>query len=133
MTLLEVYLVTLLLACSYAYWSGGETEKQAAVIMVAGSVLTGLMATGWRSVDLGVLVVDLAVLVALVVLMLRTDKYWLLWITAFHVIGVLTHVARLIDPAILPQAYAIGQGFWAYPMLVTLVLGVSENRRRHAA
>lgn len=130
MLLLEIYLVTLLLTCSYAFWNGGVTEKQGAGIMVAGSVLTALAGTGWRGVNFGVLLVDLAVLIALVVLMLRTDKYWLIWITAFHVIGVLTHVAKLIDPVILPKAYSIGQGFWAYPMLIALVMGVGEERRR---
>ena len=133
MILIEIYLVTLLLSCSYAYWNGGETEKLGAAIMVAGSVLTALMATGWRGVNIGVLVVDVAVLVALVVLMLRTDKYWLLWVTAFQVICVLTHFARLINPAILSRAYSIGEGFWAYPMLMALSLGVSENRRRSVA
>jgi hypothetical protein len=128
--LLEIYLATLLLACSYAYRNGGVTEKQGAGIMVVGSILTALMGTGWQGVNFGVLLVDLAVLVALVVLMLRTDKYWLLWMTAFHVIGVLTHIAKMIDPLILPRAYSIGQGFWAYPMLVALAMGVSEERRR---
>jgi hypothetical protein len=128
--LLELYLVALLLVCSYAYWNGGVTEKRGAGIMVAGSLLTALVGTGWRGVNSGVLLVDLAVLVALVFLMLRTDKYWLLWMTAFHVIGVLTHIAKMIDPVILPRAYSIGQGFWAYPMLVALVMGVSEERHR---
>lgn len=133
MILLEIYLVTLLLACSYAYWNGGATEKQGSAIMVAGSVLTALMGTGWHGVNFGVLLVDLAVLATLVVLMLRTDKYWLLWMTAFHLIGVLTHIAKLIDPTILVRANAIGQGFWAYPMLIALALGVSKERRRSKA
>ncbi|MBW8911111.1 MAG: hypothetical protein JF564_04320, partial [Sphingomonas sp.] len=94
------------------------------------SVLTALMGTGWQGVNFGGLLVDLAVLVALVLLMLATDKYWLLWMTAFHVIGVLTHIARLIDPMIVPRAYSIGQGFWAYPMLIALTMGVSEERGR---
>lgn len=130
MILLEIYLVTLLLGCSYAFWNGGVTEKQGAGIMIAGSVLTALVGTGWHGVNFGVLLVDLTVLVALVLLTLRTDKYWLLWMTAFHVIGVLTHIAKLIDPGIVPRAYSIGQGFWAYPMLVALILGVSEERYR---
>jgi hypothetical protein len=130
--LLEIYLVTLLLVCSYAYWNGGTTEKRGAGIMVAGSVLTALMGTGWRGPNFGVLLVDLGVLAALMVLMLRTDKYWLLWMTAFQLIGVMSHIARLMDAAILPRAYSIGQGFWAYPMLMALSLGVSEECHRKA-
>lgn len=130
MILLELYLVTLLVVCSYAYWNGGAIEKQGAGIMILGSILTAIMGTGWHGVNFGVLLVDLVVLAALMALMLRADKFWLLWMTAFHVIGVLTHIAKLVDPAILPRAYSIGQGFWAYPMLIALVLGVSEERRR---
>lgn len=60
---------------------------------------------------------------------LTCNRYWPLWATAFHSIGVLTHLAVFFDKSIVPQAYATGQGMWAYPVLAALVLGSERCRR----
>jgi hypothetical protein len=125
------YLVTLLSACTFAMLRGGRDEQHGAMIMLGGSLLSGLAVAiqpHWRSMQTGVLIVDLGVLAALFTLALRSDRYWPLWITAFQLIGVATHLARLADPGIIPRAYSIAQGFWAYPMLAVLSLGVRESR-----
>jgi hypothetical protein len=125
--LLLIYLVILLSCCGYAIRFGGKSEVYGAAIMVVGSFLTPavgyLFDSRWTSTEFGVLLVDLGVLCLFLVLALRSDKFWPLWITAFQVIGVVTHLARFVDPGIIPRAYSIAQGFWAYPMLVALVIG----------
>jgi cytochrome bd-type quinol oxidase subunit 2 len=137
MTLIAIlklaYLITLLSCCAYAIRFGGETERQGVGIMAGGSVLTAVavaFGSKWQSLQTGVFIVDLGVLAAFLTLALRSDKYWPLWTTAFQVIGVATHLARLADPAIVPRAYSIAQGFWAYPMLAAMVIGV---RAAHTA
>lgn len=125
------YLVTLISSCAYAIRFGGPSEKYGATIMLVGSFLTaaaGLFASGWHNTEVGVMLVDLAVLAAFLTLALHSDKYWPLWTTAFQVIGVATHLARFVDPAIIPRAYSMAQGFWAYPMLAALVIGAREGR-----
>ena len=128
--LLLIYLITLLSSCAYAVRLGGQSELIGAGIMMAGSFLTP--AVGFVSLKLhahlvGALLVDLAVLAAFLTLALRSDKFWPLWTTAFQIIGVATHLAKAVDPGIIPRAYSIAQGFWAYPMLVALVIGVRAD------
>jgi len=136
--LLLFYLVALISSCAFAIRFGGISERYGAAIMLIGSFLTavaGLFASGWHNTEIGVLLVDIAVLAAFLTLALHSDKYWPLWTTAFQVIGVATHLARLIDPAIIPRAYSMAQGFWAYPMLAALVIGARANHiaaRRNA-
>ncbi len=125
------YLTALVSSCAYAIRFGGESEKQGAAIMIGGSVLTAIavaLGSKWKSLQTGVLLVDLAVLFAFLLLALRSDKYWPLWTTAFQVIGVATHLARLADPNIIPRAYSMAQGFWAYPMLAALAIGARADR-----
>ncbi|TZG26192.1 hypothetical protein [Sphingomonas montanisoli] len=127
------YLITLISICAYAIRCGGRPERQGAAIMIAGSVLTvpaASLVAQWQSPALGVLAVDMAVLAAFLAIALRSDRYWPLWTTAFQLVGVATHLARLADPGIIPRAYSIAQGFWAYPMLVALAIGVRESRSR---
>jgi hypothetical protein len=125
------YLIALIASCVYAIRRGGPSEKYGATIMLVGSFLTaaaGLFASGWHHTEGGVLLVDLSVLAAFLTLALTSDKYWPLWTTAFQIIGVATHLARFVDPAIIPRAYSIAQGFWAYPMLAALVIGAKMER-----
>jgi hypothetical protein len=124
------YLIVLISSCVYAIRLGGPSERYGATIMLVGSFLTaaaGLFVSGWHNTEVGVMLVDLAVLAAFLTLALTSDKYWPLWTSAFQVIGVATHLARFVDPAIIPRAYSIAQGFWAYPMLVALVIGAKAE------
>src|SRR5690348_8693069 len=96
-----VYDLILLGCCGYAILAGGRDERIGAAIMLAGSALTVAAALlpdfSWRTARLGVTLVDLTVLGALLALALRTDRFWPLWMTAFHLIAVATHLAILVD------------------------------------
>lgn len=125
-----IYLVTLLSSCAYALRYGGQSERIGAGIMLAGSFLTpvvGFVAMKLHAHLVGAMLIDLAVLAAFLTLALRSDKFWPLWTTAFQIIGVATHLAKFVDPVIVPRAYSIAQGFWAYPMLVALVIGARAD------
>ncbi|SDC45784.1 hypothetical protein SAMN05444678_103104 [Sphingomonas sp. YR710] len=128
--LLATYLVTLLSSCAYAIRFGGQSELIGAGIMIAGSFLTPVVGFAFSKLHahlVGAMLIDLAVLAAFLTLALRSDKFWPLWTTAFQIIGVATHLAKFVDPAIVPRAYSIAQGFWAYPMLAALVIGARAD------
>lgn len=128
-----LYDVTLIACCSYAIARGGRDERIAAAVMLAGSALTVVAALlpgfSWRTDRLGVTLIDLAVLGALFTLALRTDRFWPLWMTAFHLIAVATHLAILVDRERTLRAYVLLQGFWAYPMLAALMIGTRRRAR----
>lgn len=128
-----VYLMTLLGVSGYAFWQGGRPERLVAIIMLVGSFLSipaaHMIATIWQSPEFGILAVDLVVLGLLMSLALRSDRFWPIWITAIHFVSVAIHFATIVEPTIIPRAYAMAQGFWAYPMLVVLMFGTMTHRR----
>ncbi|HZG08257.1 MAG TPA: hypothetical protein VEZ70_04660 [Allosphingosinicella sp.] len=127
----------LLFACSaYALLHGGKPERIGAAILGVGSIATFLVvsapAARFGSVELGILFVDVAALAGFLALALRAERLWPLWLTALHAIGTAAHVVKLVAPDVIPWAYAFALAFWSYPMLLLLVLGTWQHRKRLA-
>jgi hypothetical protein len=131
-----LYYALLLLCWVYALGRGASPERIGATILVVGSLLTLAAAvsspTGYRSVEIGVFFVDVATLVAFLVLALRAERYWTLWIAALQLIGTAGHAVKLVDPHVIPRAYAFVTVFWSYPMLLLIVLGTYRHQQRLA-
>ena len=69
------------------------------------------------------MLVDAGLLLYLVWLAMRSDRFWPLYAAGFQVVGTTIHVARFADPNIFHAAYAFAQVFWAYPVLLALAAG----------
>lgn len=93
----------------------------------------GAFNTHWHAPQLGILIVDLALLVGLLVLAFHSRRFWPMSVASFQVVAVLTHPALWIDPTILPFGYALMQGFWAYPQMLLVAFGVLRHQRNLAA
>lgn len=132
-----LYDTALVATCAFAYPFGGSSERCGATIMLVGSVLTILLEQSelfdWRFARGGLLAIDLVVLAAFFMLAQRSKRFWPLWAAACHLIAVTTHLAVLIQPVRVLQAYAIMQGFWAYPMMLAIAIGTESHRRRRRA
>lgn len=128
-----LYISTLLLVTAGVLRTGGSAERIGIGIMFVGSLLTWAVQASpmfdWASSRGGLLIVDLGVLAALFVLSARSDRFWPLWATALHLIGVSTHLVFMFSPERLLRAYAIAQGFWAYPIFVCLLIGCVRYQR----
>lgn len=125
-----VYFGVLFLVISVALWRGGRPERSAAVAVFAASFATPLVQSDlFASPQYGILTVDLLLLGWLGLLALVTDRFWPLWATGFHLIGTITHIARMVDPTVVPPAYAIGQALWSYPVLAALAWGTLVEAR----
>lgn len=131
-----VYYAMLFLCWGYAQLRGGAPERIAAHIVLGGSLLTlatvSNLAVSYMSVEVGVLLVDVATLVAFLILALRAERFWPLWLTALQLIGTTGHAIKLVDPATIPRAYAFAAIFWSYLMLPLLVLATWRHQRRLA-
>lgn len=112
---------------------GGQPERIGLAIMVVGSLLSALvvseMPVRFSSVEPGIFAVDTIVLIALFLLAMTSKRFWPLWATSFHGAGMMTHLAASISTHSLTTAYALLQGFWAYPMFVTVLLGTWYHRQ----
>lgn len=130
-----LYDSVLVASCLFAFRAGGRPEKCGATIMLMGSILTLVVEQpsifDWRFARGGLLAVDLGVFAAFFTLAQRCKRFWPLWAVACHLIAIATHLVILMQPRRILQAYAIMQGFWAYPMLLAIVIGTEGYRRRH--
>jgi hypothetical protein len=116
---------------------GGIPERIGISIIGVGSVLSTLLskpeAMRFETLESGIALIDVFVLVGFVWLALTSKRYWPLWATSFHTTDMLTHAATALMPQALPKAYGILQGFWAYPMMAVILVGTYGFRRRQRA
>jgi len=130
-----IFYFSLLFACwAYASLKGAAPERIGASVIGIGSILTVLTASGpanrFGSVETGIFIVDVGCLVAFLILALRAERYWPLWIAGLQLIGTAGHAVKLVDPEVIRRAYWFIQAFWSYPMLFLIVLGTYRHQRR---
>lgn len=129
-----LYWILLLACCGYAMWRGRREERTVASICLVATVasLWALppIAQRYVGLEMGVLIVDVAVMIGFLAVALRSDRFWPLWVAGFHLTGGLAHLFKEIDVGLMPQAYAAAARFWAYPILIVLVIGTWRAHRR---
>lgn len=132
----QIFLAILALCLGYAALRGGAPERLCAAIFAMAYILSIIAQSGpavrFQGVEVGVLAVDVAVLLALLALAIRADRLWTLWVAALQIIGTAGHAVKLADPEVLRSGYAIALALWAYPQLLLLLLGTWNHRRRLA-
>ena len=129
-----VFTALMLLCCAYAFIGGGAPERIGAAIFLIGSVLTYVaLETSpihYRGVEIGVFIIDFASFLAFVLLALRANRYWPLWVSALVGLGLVGHLAMLLHPRVIPWAYAVVLSIWSYPILLLIAAGTYAHRRR---
>jgi hypothetical protein len=121
-------------SCGVAMRWGGLDERLASL----GFVLATLASQIWTMTDYAhtetiVLMIDAALLVGLIVLALRSDRFWPMWAAAFQLVGTTVHFASMTETGDYKWAYAVGLIFWSYPVLVALGVGTwLEGRHRRS-
>ena len=129
---LILYNALLIGACGYAALRGRSDERIAAGVCVAASFASLVLRTRLRfsEVEIGILVVDLAVLGAFVAVALRSERFWPLWVSGLQLTSTVPHLLKLIDPGLMPFAYAAAETIWSYPILIAIVIGTWRTRRK---
>ncbi|WP_373490244.1 hypothetical protein [Parasphingorhabdus sp.] len=126
-----LYYAFLIVCCGYAILRGARSEYFGAAVMIVGSLSTLAVAksfgTSWSTVEEGIFAIDIIALVALIYLAIKSDRFWPMWATAFHLLAVTVHTAMMVAPDIPPWAFGTGAVFWAYPMLLALAIGSREH------
>ena len=129
-----VFVALLAGSTAFAIWKGGAPERFAAAFYWT-AWLTTLFAnpdgpTRWHSIEIGYLLIDLALLLALTWLAMKANRLWPMPAAALQLIIVLGHFAKALDPALLGSAYAIMSVFWPYLQLSMLAIGTWLHWRR---
>ena len=119
--------------CAYALWRGAQPERFVAVIFLVLGPLSGVahsLGYQWRGIELGVFALDILMLLLLLAIAFRANRYWPIGIAAMQVLQVVGHLLKLADPRMLPLLYWVGAVVWAYPMLLLLLLGTVRHHNR---
>lgn len=129
-----VFNVLLSAVVVYAAWRGGKPERWTAAMIAAGAAATYCVSTigifryvevEWRHAT-----VDAVLMIGLLVIVARADRFWPIYAAAFHVVALASHGVRAIDATILPGIYYRVTAWSAYPILIILALGTFRHRRR---
>jgi hypothetical protein len=124
----------LLISCGYALWRGRKYEQLSALIFIGASVVSVLARAGtqrpYLGVEAGDLIIDTLVLIALIVIALRSDRFWPLWVAGLQLTISMSHFLKAIHPGLMPLAYAAAERFWSYPTLIILFVGAWRQHRR---
>jgi hypothetical protein len=110
--------------CGAAMWKGGAPERLTAAWLVLGWAATLLLRDPrWPHLQWGTLTIDVAFFVFLLVLALRTDRFWPIFAAGFQFLAVLTHLARLLDREMGSWVYLTADIIWTYLILFALAVG----------
>lgn len=128
------YDALLLLCCGCAFFYGGGDEKLVALALLIASATSAIIAAwpgfSWRQGHQLIMIVDIGFFAALGYFASISRRFWPLWATAFQLIDLATHALMIAAPHRILAAYVMLQGFWAYPILLTIALGTRAHRRR---
>jgi len=136
--MIRIILFNLLLlgSCGYAILRGGAPERITGWLLLAATVLTPLAAHGlsmrYVQAEVGIFVVDLALLAALVVVALKADRFWPLVLAAMQLDTTAVHILKMVDADLIRITYALMIAMWSYPMQIILAVATVRHRRRLA-
>lgn len=129
-----VFRILLALVVLYAFLRGSRDERTVGLICIAGALTTHIvispLAQRFEGVETPVLLVDMAVFAGFLLVALRSERFWPLWVAGLQLTTMLGHAMKAIDISLLPRAYGAAMTFWAYPIVLILAVGTWRRHRR---
>jgi hypothetical protein len=118
-------------ACGYAWMRGRYEERLVAAVCIVATFASLALKTGYAGLEVGVLVVDLLTLGLFTFVALRSERFWPLWISGLQLTTSIGHILKVVEPDLVPLAYAAALRFWGYPILIILAVGTwrAHNRK----
>ena len=119
---------------AYALWRGRSDERIAASVCLLASIATRFairpLTERYTGVEVGLLLIDGAVLAAFIAIALRSKRFWPLWIAGLQLTSSLSHLMKVVEIDLLPRAYAAAAVFWSYPILLIIIVGTWRTHQR---
>jgi hypothetical protein len=129
-----LYLALLLGSAAYSLWRGGAPERIAACSILVGTVAAVLTVSApglrWIKVEWSLLAIDATILAILLILVVRANRLWPMFMAALLIDQVAGHVLRALDTQLYPFLYWLTASMWGYLVLITLVIGTRNHRLR---
>jgi hypothetical protein len=123
----QVAALAMLAVCLLALLVGRRLERWLAVATVAAWVLSAaVQSPDTVGVQWGIFTVDLVYLAILVGLCTVERQVWILFMTAFQLLVVLTHVAFMIDRSLMQWSFFSTYYLWSDAELIAFAVGVIQ-------
>lgn len=131
---IAIFYLLLLGSCGYAIWRGGAPERITGWLLIGAAMLTLVVGhpAQYSRLELGMFLIDLALLIGLVVIALKADRLWPMVLAALHLDSTAVHILKLFDAELIRVTYAVMIVMWSYPMLLILAIGTLRHQRRLA-
>lgn len=125
-----IWAATVIGVCVLALRRGGPDERQASGVMLAAWAVSMVVGrSGYTQTEWGILAIDVTALVGFTVIALRSDRYWPLFAAGFHLLAILTHLARGVDDTVATWAYFTAQIMWGYLLAGSIGYGALTTPR----
>lgn len=128
-----IFNLALLAACGFALIRGAAPERLVAVLLLLAAlagVVSGYLRHQYTHVEVSLLVIDFALLVGLVAVALRANRFWPMWLASLHTVAVTVHGVRAYLPELPGWTYSRAVSLVAYPMLLILLVGAQRHHAR---
>jgi hypothetical protein len=123
----QIAVLAMLAVCALALLIGRRLERWLAVATVAAWFLSAAVQTSDRvGVQWGIFTVDIVYLLILITLCTFERRVWILFMTAFQLLVVLTHVAFMIDRTLMQWSFFSAYYLWSDAELVAFAVGVAQ-------
>jgi hypothetical protein len=101
--------------CAIAVWRGGDEERLGAGTILLGWSLSSLVFKAYsEETQWAMLAIDAAEFAVFLWLALRSRRYWTLFVAAFKLLIVITHIAHALDNSVSGWAYLTAVLLWSY-------------------
>lgn len=112
---------------------GKRDERLAAGVVVLAALVSPLVVShSYHTPEIGIVLIDSALFLALAAIALRSTAFWPMWAAGFQLGALAVHFAAARLPTILPAVYAETLAIWAYPVMAAIAIGTwQETGRRH--
>lgn len=130
MVRLILFYVLLAGSCGYGLWRGTRDAKTVALICLAATAATHVAMSGYRSVEVDILVIDFMTFGGFAWVAMKSDRFWPLWVAGLQLTTSIGHFLKLFEADMVPIAYAVALRFWSYPILIILAVAVWRSCRR---
>ncbi len=123
----EIAAMAMLAICGLALLVGGRLERGLAVATVAAWFISAAVQSPNRAgVQWGIFTVDIVYLLILIALCTFERRAWILFMTAFQLLVVLTHVAFIIDLTLMQWSFFSTYYLWSDAELAAFAVGAAQ-------
>jgi hypothetical protein len=123
----QITVMVMLAVCALALLVGRRLERGLAVVTIAAWFLSAaVQSPDPVGVQWGIFTVDIVYLLILIGLCTVERRVWILFMTAFQLLVVLTHVAFLIDATLMQWSFFSTYYLWSDAQLIAFAVGVVQ-------